>query len=181
QFNTWRARGMEPRDVAINVSPLQLRDPASFVDKVQAALAKHALAPHSLVLEITESAAIEQNDEISSCLSALRELGLTLALDDFGTGYPNLGNLTRFAFKKLKVDRSLLPQASDERSRKLFANVVAMARELGLTVVAEGVETADELATVAGARCAVVQGYFYSPPVTAERLDALLAARFAEP
>lgn len=181
QFNAWRARGMEPRDVAINVSPLQLRDPASFVEKVRAALEKHALPPHSLVLEITESAAIEQNDEIASCLGALRELGVTLALDDFGTGYANLGNLTRFAFKKLKVDRSLLPQASDERSRKLFANVVGMARELGLTVVAEGVETADELATVAAARCAVVQGYFYSPPVTAERLDALLAARFAEP
>jgi EAL domain-containing protein (putative c-di-GMP-specific phosphodiesterase class I) len=170
---------MEPRDVAINVSPLQLRDRAAFADKVKAALEKHALPPHLLVLEITESAAIEQNDEISSCLGALRELGVTLALDDFGTGYANLGNLTRFAFKKLKVDRSLLPQASDDRSRKLFANVVGMARELGLTVVAEGVETADELATVAAARCAVVQGYFYSPPVTAERLDALLAARFA--
>jgi EAL domain-containing protein (putative c-di-GMP-specific phosphodiesterase class I) len=88
--------------------------------------------------------------------------------------------LTRFAFKKLKIDRSLLPQSHDERSRKLFANVVAMARELGLTVIAEGVETPNELATVAEARCAVVQGYFYSPPVSPERLYALLTARFAE-
>ncbi|HET7134011.1 MAG TPA: EAL domain-containing protein [Gammaproteobacteria bacterium] len=180
QLMRWRERGLAPQEVAINVSPVQLRDRASFVDKVAAALAWHALPPQCLVLEITESAAIEHNESISGCLADLRELGVTLAIDDFGTGYANLSNLTRFAFKKLKIDRSLLPQSRDERSRKLFANVVAMARELGLTVVAEGVETPNELATVAAARCAVVQGYFYSPPVTPEKLDALLSARFPE-
>jgi EAL domain-containing protein (putative c-di-GMP-specific phosphodiesterase class I) len=180
QLMRWRERGLAPQEVAINVSPVQLRDRASFVDKVAAALAWHALPPQCLVLEITESAAIEHNESISGCLADLRELGVTLAIDDFGTGYANLSNLTRFAFKKLKIDRSLLPQSRDERSRKLFANVVAMARELGLTVVAEGVETPNELATVAAARCAVVQGYFYSPPVSPEKLDALLSARFPE-
>ncbi|HET8699220.1 MAG TPA: EAL domain-containing protein [Gammaproteobacteria bacterium] len=180
QLMRWRERGLAPQEVAINVSPVQLRDRASFVDKVAAALAWHALPPQCLVLEITESAAIEHNESISGCLADLRELGVTLAIDDFGTGYANLSNLTRFAFKKLKIDRSLLPQSRDERSRKLFANVVAMARELGLTVVAEGVETPNELATVAAARCAVVQGYFYSPPVSPEKLDALLSARFLE-
>jgi len=180
QFMLWRARGLAPQDVAINVSPLQLRDRASFVERVEAALAQHRLPPQCLVLEITESAAIEQNEAIASCLAGLRELGVTLAIDDFGTGYANMSNLTRFAFKKLKIDRSLLPQGRDERSKKLFANVVAMARELGLTVVAEGVETPIELATVAAARCAVVQGYFYSPPVSPERLDGLLSARFPE-
>jgi diguanylate cyclase (GGDEF)-like protein len=180
QLMRWRERGLAPQEVAINVSPVQLRDRASFVDKVAAALAWHALPPQCLVLEITESAAIEHNEEISSCLADLRELGVTLAIDDFGTGYANLSNLTRFAFKKLKIDRSLLPQGRDERSKKLFANVVAMARELGLTVVAEGVETPIELATVAATRCSVVQGYFYSPPVSTERLDVLLSARFPE-
>jgi diguanylate cyclase (GGDEF)-like protein len=180
QLMRWRERGLAPQEVAINVSPVQLRDRASFVDKVAAALAWHALPPQCIVLEITESAAIEHNESISSCLADLRELGVTLAIDDFGTGYANLSNLTRFAFKKLKIDRSLLPQGRDERSKKLFANVVAMARELGLTVVAEGVETPSELATVAATRCTVVQGYFYSPPVSPERLDALLSARFPE-
>ena len=180
QMTDWRERGVAPHDVAINVSPYQLRDRSSFADRVASVLARHKLPPQSLVLEITESAAIVQNDALSESLAALRELGVTLAIDDFGTGYPNLGNLTRFAFKKLKIDRSLLPQSHDERSRKLFANVVAMARELGLTVIAEGVETPNELATVAEARCAVVQGYFYSPPVSPERLYALLTARFAE-
>jgi EAL domain-containing protein (putative c-di-GMP-specific phosphodiesterase class I) len=180
QFARWRERGLAPQDIAINVSPFQLRDSA-FVDRVAAALREHRLEPHRLVLEITESAAIEHHDAVSARLAALRELGVTLAIDDFGTGYANLGNLTRFAFKKLKIDRSLLPQSHDERSRKLFANVVAMARELGLTVVAEGVETPSELATVAAARCAVVQGYFYSPPVSPERLDPLLSERFPEP
>jgi diguanylate cyclase (GGDEF)-like protein len=180
QFVQWRARGLAPNDIAINVSPFQLRDGA-FVENVAAALRQHQLEPHRLVLEITESAAIEHHDSVAGCLAALRELGVTLAIDDFGTGYANLGNLTRFAFKKLKIDRSLLPQSHDDRSRKLFANVVAMARELGLTVVAEGVETPSELATVAAARCAVVQGYFYSPPVSPERLDPLLSERFPEP
>jgi diguanylate cyclase (GGDEF)-like protein len=181
QMMVWRERGLAPRDIAINVSPYQLHDRSSFVDRVASVLYRRKLPPECLVLEITESAAIVQNDAMSASLSALRELGVTLAIDDFGTGYANLGNLTRFAFKKLKIDRSLLPQAHDDRSRKLFANVVGMAGELGLTVVAEGVETPSELATVAEARCSVVQGYFYSPPVSPERLDALLTARFAEP
>ncbi len=181
QMMVWRERGIAPGDIAINVSPYQLHDRSSFVDRVAAVLYRSKLPPQCLVLEITESAAIVQNESMSASLTALRELGVTLAIDDFGTGYANLGNLTRFAFKKLKIDRSLLPQSHDERSRKLFANVVAMARELGLTVVAEGVETPIELATVAAAGCAVVQGYFYSPPVSPERLDALLTARFPEP
>jgi diguanylate cyclase (GGDEF)-like protein len=176
QMVVWRERGIAPQDIAINVSPYQLRD-RTFVDKVASVLYRRQLPPHCLVLEITESAAIAQNESLSASLTALRELGVTLAIDDFGTGYANLGNLTRFAFKKLKIDRSLLPQNHDDRSRKLFANVVGMARELGLTVVAEGVETPIELATVAAAHCAVVQGYFYSPPVSLERLDALLTER----
>jgi diguanylate cyclase len=181
QMMVWRERGIAPGDIAINVSPYQLHDRSSFVDRVASVLYRSKLPPQCLVLEITESAAIVQNESMSASLTALRELGVTLAIDDFGTGYANLGNLTRFAFKKLKIDRSLLPQSHDERSRKLFANVVAMARELGLTVVAEGVETPIELATVAEAGCAVVQGYFYSPPVSPEKLDALLTARFPEP
>jgi diguanylate cyclase (GGDEF)-like protein len=181
QMMVWRERGIAPQDIAINVSPYQLHDRSSFVDRVASVLYRCKLPPQCLVLEITESAAIVQNESMSASLAALRELGVTLAIDDFGTGYANLGNLTRFAFKKLKIDRSLLPQSHDERSRKLFANVVAMARELGLTVVAEGVETPTELATVAEAGCTVVQGYFYSPPVSPERLDALLTARFPEP
>jgi EAL domain-containing protein (putative c-di-GMP-specific phosphodiesterase class I) len=180
QMAVWRERGLAPQEIAINVSPLQLREPVFFLEKVATLLKEHRLPPHCLVLEVTESAAIEQEAAISECLTGLRELGVTLAIDDFGTGYANLGNLTRFAFKKLKIDRSLLPQADDERGRKLFANVVAMARELGLTVVAEGVETPDELAIVDAAGCEVVQGYFYSPPVSSERLDELLSSRFTE-
>jgi diguanylate cyclase (GGDEF)-like protein len=180
QMVVWRERGLAPQEIAINVSPLQLREPVFFLEKVATLLKEHRLPPHCLVLEITESAAIEQEAAISECLTGLRELGVTLAIDDFGTGYANLGNLTRFAFKKLKIDRSLLPQAHDERGRKLFANVVAMARELGLTVVAEGVETPDELAIVDAAGCEVVQGYFYSPPVSSERLGELLSSRFPE-
>jgi len=171
----WQRRRLAPPELAVNVSALQLKDP-SLVEHVGAVLRRHRLAAHELVLEVTESAAIEQKASILDCLNSLRALGVTLAVDDFGTGYANLANLTRFPFTKLKIDRSLLQQMRDERGQKLYANVVSMARELGLVPVAEGVETATELAAVRQAGCSVVQGYFYSRPLEAAKLEPLLYA-----
>jgi diguanylate cyclase (GGDEF)-like protein len=171
-----RRAGLGAVEMAVNVSALQMSD-ASFADRVAAVLKRARLPATSLVLEITESAAIEQRSAIADCLEALRGLGVTLAVDDFGTGYANLSNLMKFAFKQLKIDRSLLPGA-DERSMKLFANVVAMAKALGLTVVAEGVETANELAAAYAAGCRIVQGYYYSPPVAPGKLRDLIRHMF---
>ncbi len=178
QFRGWSDSGRAPREVAVNVSPVQMQDGPFFFGTIRDALRRNGVDPASLVLEITESIAITEDEGIASCLAALRDLGVTLAVDDFGTGYSNLSNLTRFAFKKLKIDRSLLPREHDERGARLFANVVAMARELGLTVIAEGVETPVELATVHSAGCLIVQGYFYCSPVTPDRLNHLLGSRF---
>lgn len=177
QFAAWRLAGEAPEEIAINVSARQIRNLA-FVDRVRAALKTSGLPPRSLVLEITESAAIEQSSSIADCLDELRKLGVTLAVDDFGTGYANLGNLTRFAFQKLKIDRSLLPRSQrDERAARFYTNIVSMATELGLVTIAEGVETPGELAVVHGAGCTLVQGYFYSPPLRVEELNRLLRDR----
>jgi EAL domain-containing protein (putative c-di-GMP-specific phosphodiesterase class I) len=173
QFAQWRRSGLAPPELAVNVSALQLKDP-SLVECVRAVLRRHRLAAHELVLEVTESAAIEQQKSMLDCLHSLHELGVTLAVDDFGTGYANLSNLTRFSFSKLKIDRSLLQQTREERGRKLYANVVAMALELGLVPLAEGVETATELASVREAGCSIVQGYLYSRPLEPAKLEALL-------
>ncbi|HVZ36977.1 MAG TPA: EAL domain-containing protein, partial [Polyangiaceae bacterium] len=176
QLAYWRRNGLAPPELAVNVSALQLKDP-SLLEHVRSVLRRHRLAPHELVLEITESAAIEQRTSIVDCLHSLHALGVALAVDDFGTGYANLANLTRFSFSKLKIDRSLLQQTRDERGRKLYANVIAMASELGLVPLAEGVETAAELASVRGAGCSIVQGYLYSPPLEPAKLEALLRTR----
>jgi diguanylate cyclase (GGDEF)-like protein len=175
QMAELRSRGIAPREIAVNVSPRQLQRPAIFLSQVEDLLGRHGLPATALVIEITESAAIERERSIGDCLHELGSLGVTLAIDDFGTGYANLRNLTRFPFKKLKLDRSLLPSSADERSRRLYASVVSMAHELGLAVVAEGIETPEDLAIVEATGCRVVQGYLYSPPVKAEHLDALLA------
>jgi len=174
QASDWRDAGVGPGEIAVNVSVKQARD-AGFAERVRGMLKTFGIPPRRLVLEITESVAIQQSDIISSNLDALRELGVVLAVDDFGTGYANLGNLTRFAFGKLKLDRSLLPRdRRDERAMRLYANIVGMAQELGLISVAEGVETPGELAGVFEAGCRVVQGYFYSPPLNAGEIGNLL-------
>jgi diguanylate cyclase (GGDEF)-like protein len=181
QFAAWRSMGHGPEEIAINVSAKQIRDLA-FVDRVRAALESSRLSPSNLVLEITESAAIEQSTSISDCLDELRKLGVVLAVDDFGTGYANLGNLTRFAFRKVKIDRSLLPHSPrDERAAGFYKNIVGMAAELGLVTIAEGVETPGELAAVHSAGCGLVQGYFYSPPLKVEELNRLLSHAGTDP
>jgi EAL domain-containing protein (putative c-di-GMP-specific phosphodiesterase class I)/FixJ family two-component response regulator len=173
QFAEWSEAGIAPPELAINVSPLEIKGP-SFVDDIAALLRRHRLPARRLVLEITESAAIQQESAIAECLGRLRALGVSLAVDDFGTGYANLSNLTRLPFLKLKIDRSLLPKSGDERSQRLFANVVAMAAELGLVPIAEGVETPEELEAVRTAGCGIVQGYLYAAPVGVERLTEVL-------
>lgn len=174
QLSAWRRAGMRFNEVAVNVSALQLKD-GGFVDRVKEVLGRFDWPAHRLVLEVTESTAIEQQPQIVETLEALRRTGITLAVDDFGTGYANLSNLTRFAFRKLKIDRSLLTGMRDERGKRLYTNVVGIARELGLDVVAEGVETPAELAFVHAAGCTIVQGYFFSAPVSPDRLVQMAA------
>jgi len=171
EFAAWGRVGIAPEELAINVSARQMKD-ASFVAAVAEVIKKRRVAARRLVLEITESAAIEQSEAISACLEGLGRLGVTLAIDDFGTGYANLGNLTRSLFTKLKIDRSLLPR--DDRGNRLYANVVSMAHGLEMTTVAEGVETASELAAIRAAGCTIVQGYLYSAPLAPAKLVRLL-------
>jgi diguanylate cyclase (GGDEF)-like protein len=178
QFTTWDRAGKAPRELAVNVSAAQLKR-VEFAERVRHVLHRSGLPAERLVLEITESAAIEENDAISECLNALHALGVILAVDDFGTGYANLGNLTRFSFTQLKLDRSLLPRSpDDERAMRLYKRVCGLAEELRMTTIAEGVETANELAAVVASGCGVVQGYFYSRPIAVAQLDELLASRF---
>ena len=164
--------------IAVNLSPAQVRDPA-LVDAVAALLAEYGVAPSRLVLEVTEGMLIEDPEEARARLDALAALGVRLALDDFGTGYSSLTYLQQFRFEKLKIDRGFvapLGQGTEAaESRALMAAIVALGRALGLTLLAEGVETEEQRVLLRLAGCQEMQGFLFGRPAPREILDRLIA------
>ncbi len=161
--------------MSVNLSPVQVRDPA-LVDLIANALADASVAPSRLVLEVTEGVLIDNPDEAKARLDALHGLGVRLALDDFGTGYSSLAYLQRFKFNKLKIDKSFvapLGRASD--SQAMVQAIVALGRALGLTLLAEGVETEEQRVLLRLAGCEEMQGFLFAQAAPREALDRLLA------
>ena len=160
--------------VSINVSVTQLDAKQAFIESVEAAA--RGLRSASVELEITESALVNDVDGAVTTLTALREKGFRIALDDFGTGYSALGYLRRFPFDTLKIDRSFVSDIlNDGESRVLVETILAMARALGMTAVAEGVERPEEAEVLSALGCDVLQGYLISRPITAEMVGPFLA------
>ncbi len=158
--------------VSINVSATQLGTP-DFVARVEAAAA--ALDPSRVELEITESALIDDVEAAVSTLGALRDRGFRIALDDFGTGYSALGYLRRFPFDTLKIDRSFVHDlALDGEARVIIDTILAMARALGMTAIAEGVERPDEARMLRERGCAALQGYLIASPMAAAAVAPFL-------
>jgi diguanylate cyclase (GGDEF)-like protein/PAS domain S-box-containing protein len=173
---------MPPLTMAVNVSGRQLRDPR-FADLVRSALERHELPPDRLCLEITETALIEDVDA-RVALEELAALGIHIALDDFGTGYSSLSHLRHFPVDVLKIDRSFVARlAIDQRERQIVAAVIAMAHVLGMTVVAEGIETVDQLRALADLGCDDGQGFLLARPLAPRAVTQLFgrtaAARIA--
>jgi EAL domain-containing protein (putative c-di-GMP-specific phosphodiesterase class I) len=158
--------------MCVNLSGKLLERP-DLPDQVRAALIEADVAPRSLRLEITETILMESTEAARDALAALRELGIVLVLDDFGTGYSSLSYLNQFSFDSLKIDRSLVQE--DDASVKIMQAVAGLAHGLGLTVVAEGVETATQLARARAIGCEFAQGFHLSPPLDGERITELLA------
>jgi diguanylate cyclase (GGDEF)-like protein len=154
--------------IAVNLSAVQFRGGA-LLDTVKAALAETGLAPNRLELEITESVLLQNGEDQLATLHRLRALGVRVALDDFGTGYSSLGYLGRFPFDKIKIDRSFVGNLGVNRESKVIVSaVIGLAVGLGMTVTAEGVETAEQLSILRAEGCAQVQGDLFSPPLPAE-------------
>ena len=175
QLAEWRAGlGMEIA-VSVNLSARQIAEPG-LVEGVRAALAAAGLAPSELKLEITESALLE-TAAAESVLADLRALGVEMQLDDFGTGYSSLSALHRLPMRALKVDRTFVSRMeAGNASSQLVRTIALMARGMELTVIAEGVETAEQLAEVREIGCDYAQGYLISRPLPAEALRALLVS-----
>ncbi|UVK43936.1 EAL domain-containing protein [Mesorhizobium sp. AR07] len=156
--------------VAVNVSPLQLRD-AGFAEQVASILAETGLAPARLQLEITESVLLENNDTTRMVLAALRQTGIGVVLDDFGTGYSSLNYLRRHVIDKLKIDRSFVRLLDDDRnSTAIVKALIDLAIALDVEVTAEGVETEAQKALLVGMGCHQLQGYLLSPPLEPAQL-----------
>lgn len=156
--------------MAVNVSPLQLRD-SDFVEQVVAILAETGLAPGRLQLEITESVLLDNNDTTRAALAALRQSGIAIVLDDFGTGYSSLNYLRRHAIDKLKIDRSFVNLLGrDESSVAIVRALVDLADALHVGVTAEGVETEEQKALLVAMGCREFQGYLLSLPLEPDQL-----------
>ena len=160
--------------VALNVSGRQLQD-ADFVERMVAQVRAHAIAPTQLKLEITESVALDF-DKVTALIASCHREGIAVALDDFGTGYSNLGLLHRLQLDALKLDKDFIHQLHDPRCLAVVRAVIAMARALDCAIVAEGVETAAQLAQLTALDCHYAQGYFIGRPQTVDEALATFAA-----
>jgi EAL domain-containing protein (putative c-di-GMP-specific phosphodiesterase class I) len=167
--------------MAVNVSPRQLVDPA-FPSVVDEALRLSGVPAEALWLEITETAMIADTEAALTCLQELVAVGVRIALDDFGTGFSSLSLLQRFPLHQLKIDRAFVAGVADRPSdRALVRTIVAMARALDLDLVAEGVETVEQLAAVRQLGCGTAQGYLLCHPLPAEEIPAAIAGRQLKP
>jgi diguanylate cyclase (GGDEF)-like protein/PAS domain S-box-containing protein len=171
----WQRDGQAGVRVAVNVSPMQF-DRSDFVDTVAQTLAQSGLPPSLLELELTENVVMRDLDESARQMGRLRALGVSISIDDFGTGYSSLSYLRRLPLDTLKTDQSFLREIDkDVNTIPLLGAVVALAHSLGLTVVAEGVETQQQLEALRGVGCDRFQGYLLGEPLTAEAAEHLLA------
>jgi EAL domain-containing protein (putative c-di-GMP-specific phosphodiesterase class I) len=169
---SWRSEGLAPPRVAINLSARQLRDPRLRSNVVKA-LMQARVPPSAISLELTERNLMD--DSMVEVLDSLRSLGIRLAVDDFGTGYSSLGYLQRFPLDILKVDRSFVKDvATDAQAATITRACIAMAHELGLQVIAEGVETEEQLAFLRECKCDYAQGFLFSEAVPAEEIRKML-------
>jgi diguanylate cyclase (GGDEF)-like protein len=165
--------------VAVNLSPTQLNNSLLF-PTVLNALTAAQLPAHRLELEITEAVLMENTEANLRTLHGLRALGIRISMDDFGTGYSSLSYLRSFPFDKIKIDRCFISGLGDDNESAAIVQAVAgLAQQLSMTTTAEGVETQTQLDRVRELGCTDVQGHFFSPPVPAKELAALLAKRSA--
>jgi diguanylate cyclase (GGDEF)-like protein/PAS domain S-box-containing protein len=180
QARTWEDAGLPLTTMAVNISAIEFRN-ENFLKGVFAALTDTKLEPRSLELELTEGVLMKHVDSTESVLKALRATGVQLAVDDFGTGYSSLSYLRRFSVDALKIDQSFVRQITTaSRETAIVTAVISMGRSLNLRVVAEGVETQEELTFLQAHLCDEAQGYYFSRPVPPHQFATLLETGIAE-
>ncbi|QGX39275.1 bifunctional diguanylate cyclase/phosphodiesterase [Permianibacter aggregans] len=172
QQRQWQSQGLGHLSVAVNISALQFLRPG-FVDSIERILRRTRANPERIELELTEGALVQPDEQTMKQLHQIRKMGLSLALDDFGTGYSSLSYLKRLPINKIKIDRSFVKDLPDDREDAAIASAtISIAQNLGLAVVAEGVETELQRQFLHERGCAFMQGYLFSKPMPPEQLFA---------
>jgi EAL domain-containing protein (putative c-di-GMP-specific phosphodiesterase class I) len=173
QARVWQAAGNAGLRIAINVSACELRD-RDFLRCLREILDETGLAPRDLELELTEAVLMQDAQFAAGMLGSLRELDVQLALDDFGTGYSSLSNLKRFPIDILKIDQSFVRElTTDSGANSIVSAVIGMGKNLGMQVVAEGVESREQLTCLQELACPQGQGFYFSEPLTAAQFTRL--------
>lgn len=171
QHKAWTESGIEPMRISVNISAIQFYQ-AEFSEVVRSIVIDSGMQPSLLELELTESLCMHNVDSVLNTLHSLHEFGLKLAIDDFGTGYSNLSYLRRFPIDRLKIDQSFIRNIESEPVNiDIVKAIVALGRSMSMELVAEGVETAKELALVNAIGCKFVQGYLFSHPLPASAFE----------
>lgn len=175
QLSAWHQQGHTRLVVAVNLSSHQFRH-GNIVETISATLHDFGLPPQCLELELTESILIQDTESVISTLHTLKHIGVKLAIDDFGTGYSSLSYLKRLSVDKLKIDKSFIRDLhKDQDSAEIVRAIIQLGHILQLTVIAEGVETEQQLAFLTDSHCDEIQGYLFSRPVAAENIPEILA------
>ena len=175
QASAWRAQGLTPLRMAVNVSSAQFRDANRLRNAVDRVLRRHAYPVDGLELEITERQIMLDPETSIATMTALTQMGVTMALDDFGTGYSSLSHLRQFPVRKLKIDHCFTDQIDrDAAGQAIVRAVVEMGRQLGMQVVAEGVEREAQVGPLLAGQCAYVQGYLFGAPMPASEFERRL-------
>jgi len=177
QSRAWLDAGLPPMPMAVNISAIEFRS-QDFIDSIRTVLQETKLEPQCLELELTESVLMKYAESTVSMLKALKSIGVQLAVDDFGTGYSSLSYLSQFPVDSLKVDQSFVQEISSKANDAVIVSaVISMGNSLKKRVIAEGVETREQLDFLTTAGCEEAQGYYFSAPMVAEQFAALLEAR----
>lgn len=174
QLRRWQDAGHADLTLAVNLSLAQFRHP-DLVASVEGALQRAGVAAHALELELTESIAMHEPEKAIAVVQQLADMGVQLSLDDFGTGYSSFSYLQRLRVHRLKIDQSFVRNIDNVRGLSIVRAIVDMSRSLGLTTIAEGVETAGQFAALQGLSCDMAQGYYLSYPLSVAEFDALLS------
>ena len=175
QIRDWRNRFGKKVSVSVNVSRIDLNDPA-LLKKLERIVEEADIEHGQFLLEITESAYTDDAERICEVVKALREIGFFIEMDDFGTGYSSLNMITSLPIDALKLDMQFVRTAfRNGKDTRIIEAIIGLARSMGLTTIAEGVETAEQMLTLKALGCDIVQGYYFSKPVPAEQFEEFLA------
>lgn len=180
QNKKWQNLGLPPLKIAVNLSPRQFQQ-QNLVNRFNDILKQTGLDPKYLELEITESSIIEHPDLTQHILNQLINLGISISMDDFGSGYSSLGYLKKFPFNKIKIDQSFVKELTNEpEDLAIISAVLTLGKGFNLQVVAEGIETLEQLTLLKELQCEMMQGYYFSHPLAVEDATNFIESMYQE-